>query len=149
MRSIHMVILAMGFVGLTACGSEDDPSEFSARFSRSDAVDSIFATPSTEDLAPGFYLTLMSFGVSSAKVTLNDEALFRPSDFHNRDFSRTQKVELLDNNTLDAVVRGSPGDQLCVHVFEVEDDEEPVSRTLFEECVDRRAGPPNAARRDL
>ncbi|MEZ4273386.1 MAG: hypothetical protein R3C68_18710 [Myxococcota bacterium] len=145
MRFVQPMIL-VGFFTLSACGDADNSNEISAAFSRDDTEVSVMADPSAGDLPPGTYLTLASSGVSSANVSLNDRPLFQPSDFHNRDFVSTQSVDLDQTNTIYASVRGSPGDQLCVRVFEIFDEPENETQTFFEECIDRQAGPPNTVR---
>ncbi len=90
-----------------------------------------------------FRMTIASMGVSSAFVKLNGDELFGPSDFHNKSFEKTVRVSLLTNNQneIEVEVRGSPGDQLCVRIYEVTGDGLP--NEFFNRCVDRTAGPPN------
>ena len=125
------------------CGDANDQG-FVDTFSVNDRVSSALVTEGETDLEDGRYLYVVSTGVSSAHLDLNDVRLLGPSDFKNRGFERTFDVELEDENTIEVSLRGSPGDQLCVSVFEIDssDSEEP-ERVIYERCVDREAGPPN------
>ena len=133
---------------IAACGHDTGGQnywELSGAFSRTDAVNSIMADTAPDSLAAGYYLTMVSHGVSSGEVRLNNEILFGPSDFKNNDRQETLSVDIDWENTISATIRGKPGDQLCVRVFEVPVDETDPETTLFEDCVDRSAGPPNSS----
>ncbi len=128
-------------LALAGCGGSDGNGGFTDTFRATDTVaHSIFAQSATP-VAGDFRLTVVSMGVSSGFVKLNDDQLFGPSDFKNNSFEETLPVTLFEENTISVEVRGSPGDQLCAKVFEVITGQ--PDRVIFERCVDRAAGPPN------
>ena len=141
-KSIYLPLL---FV-LAACGSDDNMG-FSDTFNASDTVTtSIFSqTDADQQLADrNFFLKVVSTGVSSGFVTLNESDLYTPSSFRNTSFEQTFSVDLQDENTLEVEIRGQPGDQLCIQVYEEFDDPEEEDQIIYERCVDREAGPPNS-----
>lgn len=129
-------------LALFTCGGSDSMSR-SDTFHETDSVtSSIFALGTrTESVEGAFRVRVISTGVSSGFVKLNDEELLGPSDFHNTSFDRTIVVALNDENTIEYEIRGQPGDQICVRVFELNDDDSEAG--IYEGCVDRTAGPPN------
>jgi hypothetical protein len=141
------VVISMFFfallVGFVSCG--DNTMGFKETFKADDTVEnslfSFSAWQQVGNLEGDYKLLLVSDGVSSAFVKLNDEELFSPDDFHNTYYEKTIDVDVEETNTIEAEIRGSPGDQLCVRIFEVLEDE--TERGVFEQCVDREAGPPN------
>ncbi len=143
-RSIQLGALIVTHMGLwtLGCGGSDTMSG-SDTFHATDTVTHSVFTLSTRDVsvAGNFDLRVISTGVSSGFVKLNDQELLGPSDFHNKSFDQTIVITLQDENTIEYEIRGKPGDQLCVRVFQLNDDES--ERGIYEGCVDRTAGPPN------
>ena len=89
-----------------------------------------------------------SIGVSSARVVLNDQTVFAPKDFHNKDFTETRPVNLIvGTNTLEIsfTLRGSPGDQLTVTILDC--DEPP--HTLWQRVLRRTTGKPVTIKDDI
>ena len=143
-RTIQLTFLMVAQCALLSfgCGSSDTLSGADTFRATDSVTNSIFGLRTTGDAAEGnFRLRVVSTGVSSGFVTLNDEELLGPGDFHNRSFDQTIVITLLDENTIQYEIRGKPGDQLCVRVYELNDDDS--ERGIYEGCVDRSAGPPN------
>ena len=92
-------------------------------------------------LEGNFILTLKSYGLSSGFVRLNSDEILSPSDFKNADFERHINVGLYNTNTIEAEVRGKPGDKLCLSVYE--DQVEGPDRLIYERCLIRTTGKPN------
>ncbi|HLG18409.1 MAG TPA: hypothetical protein VI895_01170 [Bdellovibrionota bacterium] len=143
------VISTVCILALATSRCSNDTMGFSETFRADDLVtNSIFkkdsraqGTGTGDEVSGEFRLTVVSDGVSSGFVKLNDSDIMDPSDFHNDSFEKTIEVNLFEENTIEVEIRGQPGDQLCVRVFEIENDES--ERGIFEQCVDRTAGPPN------
>lgn len=99
--------------------------------------------PDDEDNFPDVCtkMVVTSNGVSSARITLNDEELYSPNDFHNDNFSEISSVNVKDgDNTIFIRLAGSPGDQVIVQIYNC--SESPVE-LLYETIVTRVAGSPN------
>lgn len=139
MRVVTSLFLSFSLsLGILSCGNSDSMSMTDTFRATDNVTDSIFG----QGVVTGdFRLKVISTGVSSGFVKLNDEQLLGPSDFHNQSFEVTLPVGLFLENTIEFEIRGKPGDQLCVRVFEVETDDS--ERGIYEGCVDRTAGPPN------
>jgi hypothetical protein len=99
--------------------------------------------PNGEDDLPGVCtnLRVISAGVSSARVILNEETVFGPGSFHNEENVILDKhVNLLDgSNNLSVRLAGSPGDYLIVQVWNCSKD---PAEKLFEMKVTRTTGAP-------
>lgn len=88
-------------------------------------------------------MVVASKGVSSARITLNDEEIFGPSDFHNKNITLEESVNLKSGtNTLSVRLAGSPGDQLLIRIYNCSTD---PSTLLYETVVNRTAGQPNTS----
>lgn len=138
---LTLAVVVSGVLWSLGCGGSDTLSN-SDSFQATDTVtSSIFTAKSVSFPAGTYRLRVISTGVSSGFVKLNDEEILGPSDFHNKSFDETVGITLQDENTIEYEIRGKPGDQLCVRVFELNDDDS--ERGIYEGCVDRTAGPPN------
>ncbi|MEZ4845952.1 MAG: hypothetical protein R2877_03000 [Bdellovibrionota bacterium] len=128
-------------VGETFDGpTPDEPGSENSGGSSDDDGDGI---PNDEDHIPDVCtkMVVTSDGVSSARITLNDDEIYSPNDFHNEDFSETSSVNLKEgDNTIFIRLAGSPGDQINVRFYNCSED--PVE-LVFETTVTRTAGSPN------
>ena len=142
----HTLVLGFSLLSALAgigCGGSSGNMDFTDTFKSSDTVtDTIFAAQvrNASVVSGDFRMTVASSGVSSGFIKLNDNELYGPSDFHNQDFETTTAIQLEDENTIAVAVRGKPGDQLCVRIFEVL--AELPDRTIYERCADRAKGKP-------
>ncbi len=140
-RIFSLVAVSVLVSGL-GCGGDEETQGFNEMFLHTDTVSSSIFDQSLLPVVGDFEVVVISRGVSSGFVRLNGEDLMRSNDFHNDSFEKTLSVGLLDQNLLEVELRGSPGDQLCVRVYEVDGDDQ-SERGIYERCVDREAGPPN------
>ncbi len=86
-------------------------------------------------------MVVTSRGISSARIILNDEEIYSPNDFKNKDFKESRYVNLNDgDNNIQIRLAGSPGDQINVRFYNCSED--PVE-LVFETTVTRTAGAPN------
>ncbi len=104
------------------------------------------ATP-TPTPGPGIcaVVKVTSWGVSAVRILLNGEILFKENEFHNEDeLVLTKQVTLLvgenELNMTNVRLRGSPGDQLLLQIY---DCSEPAS-LLFEKLYVRDTGKPES-----
>lgn len=144
-NSIRLAILMAGPISISGFGCGDSDTMSGAdTFRATDTVTTSIFTQTSDDTVEGtFRLRIISTGVSSGFVKLNDEEILGPSDFHNKSFDQTTVISLFDENTIEYEIRGQPGDQICVRVYEITEDEDNPERGIYEGCVDRSAGPPN------
>lgn len=140
-RALTILTIALISIGFMYCGSESKEMGFTESFRADDTVSESIFEKSEGSLDGIFKMMIVSKGISSGYIKLNDNDIKGPSDFKNVDFNETLDVDLFDKNTIEVEVRGKPGDQLCVQIYEIEEGED--IRVIFERCVDREAGPPN------
>ncbi len=141
MNILKKLIITVTFIFIMSCGSQEPTLIFSDTFNADNTVtDSIFSK-TVYKIEGTFKMKLISVGVSSGFIKLNDIELMKPNDFKNDSFMQILDIDLENENTIEVEVRGKPGDQLCVQVYEIENDQ--TERIIYERCVDREAGPPN------
>ena len=136
-------LLALSFIWM-GCGSNSQG--FSDSFRLSETVSNGVVLQSI-NIEGDFRITVTSFGVSSGFVRLNDKSLATPDNFKNVFSENTLVIDLMEDNTIEVEIRGQPGDQLCVRIYEIQSDG--VERDIFVRCVDRQAGPPNNVTEDV
>jgi hypothetical protein len=88
-------------------------------------------------------MRLISRGVSAARVVLNGEDVFTPSDFQNTDFTKDKTVNLQSGtNELEILLIGEPGDSLTVQIFNCSVD---PSQLIYSKTLTRVAGKPQSS----
>jgi hypothetical protein len=66
-------------------------------------------------------------GISSARVTVNGEEIFSPNDFNGHVYYLEAAVNLLEDNSISAELRSTPGSYLTIEVTE---DVDPPTATI-------------------